>query len=206
MARRVAPAVLPAAWLAWAFLYLEAGTLVSVDKPLRFLTLLTVPAALLVAIALDGRLSPLLVPALAVASILVAAPRAEASARERNVVLLSQVADAMRDLPRAPVLSTDYVWWAKLGAFLPMGRLDVRRNVDPAYLDDAARARARRLDPLPDPAAYVGGYVVTGPERPTSGWPSNWPEAQALMRAAVKPADLVPVTRVGDVTVWRWTP
>lgn len=206
MARGLSSAVLPAAWLAWAFLYLEVGTLVSVDKPLRFLTLLTVPAAILVAIALDGRLSPLLVPALAVVSIVVAAPRQEASAREQNVVLLAAVTHAMRDLPRAPVLSADYVWWAKLGAFLPTGRLEVRRNVDPAYLGDAARAGARRLEPLPDPDDYAGGYVVTGPVRPTSGWPANWSSAQKRIRRAVRAADLVPVARQGDVTVWRWTP
>ena len=169
-------------------------------------TLLTVPAALLVAIALDGRLSPLLVPLLAVVAVVVIAPRTAAPAREGNVALVSSVARAMRDLPRAPVLAEDYVWWAKLGAFLPAGTLPVRRAVDPAYLSIDQRAAARRLEPLPDLAAYRGGYVVTGPVRRTSGWPSNWGVFRERIRRQVRAGDLTPVTRVGDATVWRWTP
>ena len=204
--RRVRAAVLPAAWLAWAVAYLEFGTLVSVDKPVRFLTLLTVPAALLVAIALDGRASPLLVPAMALVAIAVASPRAHAPNRPDNVHLVSAVARQMRALPRAPVLAADYIWWAKLNAFLPRGRLPVRRAIDPAYLSPEQRAQARRLEPLPDPAAYRGGYVVTGPVRRASGWPSNWPTAQAAIRAAVRRGDLQPVARIGTATVWRWLP
>lgn len=206
LVRRMRAAVLPAAWLAWGYAYLDLGTLVSVDKPVRFLTLLTVPAALLVAIALDGRLTPLLVPALAVVAVSVVQPRASASARAANVQLMAEVASTMRDLPRAPVLSSDYVWWAKLNAFLPRGRLEVRRSIDPAYLTPRQRQAARRLAPLPDPSDYRGGYVVTVPERRTSGWPSNWGQAQQRIRRAVRGADLQPVARVGDATVWRWTP
>jgi hypothetical protein len=204
--RGIRAAVLPAAWLAWAFAYLELGTLVSVDKPLRFLTLLTVPAALLVAIALDGRASALLVPALAAVAIAVAGPRTDAPGRQGNVGQVAAVAHRLRDLPRAPVLAADYVWWAKLNAFLPRGRLPVRRAIDPAYLTAQQRAQARLLEPLPDPADYRGGYVVTGPVRRTTGWPANWPAAQAAIRAAVRQGDLQQVARIGDATVWRWVP
>lgn len=206
MVRRNRHALLPAAWLAWAFAYLELGTLVSVDKPLRFLTLLTVPAALLVAIALDGRLSPVLVPLLAVVTVLVVAPRTGNPAREANVGQVAAVARAMRDLPRAPVLADDYVWWAKLNAFLPTGPLPVRRSVDPAYLSPGQRAAARRLEPLPDISAYRGGYVVTGPVNRTSGWPANWDRFRDRLMRQVRAGDLTPVTRVGDATVWRWAP
>jgi 4-amino-4-deoxy-L-arabinose transferase-like glycosyltransferase len=203
---RIRAAALPAAWLGFAMAYLEFGTLVSVDKPLRFLTLLTVPAALLVAIALDGRLSPLLVPALAVVAVMVAEPRAHAPAAPANVRQVAAVADALRQLPPGPVLAADYVWWAKLNAFVPRGPLPVRRNVDPAYLSPDQRAAARRLEALPDPADYRGGYVVTGPVRRTSGWPTNWAAAQERIRRQVRRADLTPVARVGDATVWRWAP
>jgi 4-amino-4-deoxy-L-arabinose transferase-like glycosyltransferase len=204
--KRIRATILPAAWLAWGFLYLEVGTLLSVDKPVRFLTLLTVPAALLIAIALDGRLSPLIIPAVAVATVLCVQPRIDAGNRGTNVVLASAVAGTLRDLPPGPVLATDYTWWAKLNAYLARDRLAIRRDIDPAFLDDAARARARQLDPLPDPATYRGGYVVTGPVRRTAGWPSNWAVAEREIARAVDTADLQPVARVGRATIWRWVP
>jgi len=204
--RRTRGAILPAAWLGWGFLYLEVGTLLSVDKPVRFLTLLTVPAALLIAIALDGRLSPLIIPAVAVATVLCVQPRINAGNRITNVVLASAVAGTLRDLPPGPVLATDYTWWAKLNAYLARDRLAIRRDIDPAFLDDAARARARQLDPLPEPADYRGGYVVTGPVRRTAGWPSNWGAAERAIARAVATADLQPVARVGRATIWRWVP
>ncbi len=204
--RRTRAVVLPAAWLAWGFLYLEVGTLLSVDKPVRFLTLLTVPAALLIAIALDGRLSPLLLPAIAVVTVLAVQPRIDAGNRGTNVVLASSVAATLRDLPPGPVLTADYTWWAKLNAYLARERLPIRRDIDPAFLDDAARARARTLDPLPDPADYRGGYVVTGPVRRTAGWPTNWGAAEAAIRDAIADAELQRVARVGRATIWRWTP
>ena len=204
--RRSSAVILPAAWLIWGFLYLEVITLLSVDKPVRFLTLLTVPAALLVAIALDGRFSPLIIPAVAVAAALAVQPRIDAGNREANVVLASEAAAALRGLPPGAVLASDYVWWAKLNTYLARDRLTVRRDVDPAYLDEPARARARMLEPLPDPADYRGGYVVTGPVTPVPGWPTNWGIAQRGIARAVARADLVPVERVGDATVWRWTP
>jgi len=206
IARRTRAVVLPAAWLAWGFIYLEVGTLLSVDKPVRFLTLLTVPAALFIAIALDGRLSPLLVPAVAVATVLAVQPRIDAGNRGANVVLASSVAATLRDLPPGPVLTADYTWWAKLNAYLARERLPIRRDIDPAFLDDAERARARALDRLPDPADYRGGYVVTGPVRRTAGWPTNWDVAEATIRKAIADADLQRVARVGRATIWRWTP
>ena len=204
--RRTRATVIPAAWLAWGFLYLEVGTLVSVDKPVRFLTLLTVPAALLIAFALDGRLSPLLIPAVAVAAVLAIQPRIDGGNRGSNVVLASAVAAELRDLPPGPVLAADYTWWAKLNAYLARDRLPIRRDVDPAFLDDAQRAAARRLEPLPDLADYRGGYVVTGPVRRTDGWPSNWDIAERDIARAVTTANLQPVARVGRATIWRWVP
>jgi 4-amino-4-deoxy-L-arabinose transferase-like glycosyltransferase len=203
-ARGLRAAVLPAAWLGWGALYLEVATLASVDKPVRFLTLLTIPTALLIAIALDGRGSPLLMAGLAVITVVVMQPRVQAGHRGTNVVLLSAVTARMRDLPRAPILADDYTWWAKLNAFLPRDRLPVTRAIDPAYLDDAGRARARRLSPLPDPRDYRGGYVVTGPVREVPGWPDNWAEARTRMAADVPRDQLTPVARVGRATIWRW--
>ena len=205
-ARRLPAALLPAAWLAWGFACLEIATLVSVDKPVRFLTLLTVPAALLVAIALDSRLSPLIIPALAVVAVLAVAPRLESGNRGTNVILVSAVADRMRDLPPGPVLARDYTWWAKLNAYFPRGRMDVPRAVDPAFLNAQERARARLLRPLPDVATYRGGYVVTGPVRETGGWPANWGQAQRAIDAGVPWARLHEVARVGRATIWRWDP
>jgi len=204
LARGTRAAILPAAWLAWGVLYLEVATLASVDKPIRFLTLLTVPTALLIAIALDGRGSPLLIAALAVITVAVIQPRVQAGHRNTNVVLVSAVAARMRELPRAPILAEDYTWWAKLNAFLPQGRLPVPRVIDPAYLDDEERARGRRLLPLPDPADYRGGYVVTGPVREVAGWPDNWAGARRRITAQVPRGELTRVAVVGRATIWRW--
>ena len=132
------------------------------------------------------------------------APRNDASARDANVRRVSAVTDALRPLPRGPVLSDNYVWWAKLNAFLPMGRLPVDRTVDPAFLNPAERRAARRLNPLPDISSYRGGYVVTGPATPTSGWPTNWAAFRDRVTDEVPWGLLVPVAHIGDTTVWRW--
>ena len=140
------------------------------------------------------------------ATVLAVQPRIDAGNRGANVVLASSVAATLRDLPPGPVLTADYTWWAKLNAYLARERLPIRRDIDPAFLDDAARARARTLDRLPDPADYRGGYVVTGPVRRTAGWPTNWDVAEATIRKAIADADLQRVARVGRATIWRWTP
>ena len=202
--RRMRAMVFPAIWLVLGFVVLEVSAIISVDAPARFLTLLTIPAALLVAIGLDCRLSPLLIPGLAVVTVLAIQPRLDGSATDADVRLVSQVADVMRPLPRAPILAADYIWWAKLNAFLPTGPLTVDRVVDPAYLTDAERRAARTLTPLPDIAAYRGGYVVTGPVTPTDGWPDNWKAFAARMEKEVPWKRLEPVARVGGTTVWRW--
>ncbi len=202
--RRQHSIIVPAIWLVVGYTVLEIGAIISVGAPARFLTLLTIPAALLMAIAFDCRASPLLIVAVAIVTVLAIAPRIDQSATDANVRLVSAVADVMRDLPRAPILAADYVWWAKLNAFLPTGPLVVDRVVDPAYLSDAGRAAAGRLSPFPDIAAYRGGYVVTGPVTPAAGWPTNWQTFAEQVRKQVPWKRLEPVAHVGNTTVWRW--
>ena len=202
--RRMQALIFPGLWLALGFAVLEAGAIISVDAPARFLTLLTIPAALLIAIALDGRLSPVLIPAIAVVTVLAMQPRMEQAATDSDVRLVSQVADIMRPLPRAPILAADYTWWAKLNAFLPNGTVPVDRVIDPAYLTDAGRAAARELQPLPEIAAFRGGYVVTGPVTPTGGWPTNWKAFARRVEKEVPWARLEPIAHIGGATVWRW--
>lgn len=203
-------ALLPAAWLALAGAYLEFGTLVNLDKPVRFLTLCTIPAALLVALALSPErgLRPAfaaLVPAgVAVVAVMALAPLPGREHRADDVFLAGRVAGALRDLPRAPVLTESYTWWATFRAYLPAGRLAVPRAEDPAFLSPAQRRERRRMVPLPDPADYAGGYVVTGPVHPRAGWPSNWGAERRLIRREVPWSRLRPVARVGDATIWRW--
>ena len=190
-------ALLPAGWLALAAAYLEFGTLVNLDKPVRFLTLCTIPAALLVALALSPQrgLRPAfaaLVPVgVAVVAVMALAPMPGREHRADDVFLAGRVAGALRDLPRAPVLAEDYTWWSTFRAYLPAGRLAVPRAEDPAFLSPAQRRERRRMVPLPDPADYAGGYVVTGPVHPRAGWPSNWgaerrlhPQAGPVVAAA----------------------
>jgi hypothetical protein len=202
--RRMRALIVPAIWLALGFAVLEIGAIISVDAPARFLTLLTIPAALLVAIALDCRLSPLLIPGIAVVTVLAIQPRLDGSATDANVRLVSQVADVMQALPRAPILAADYVWWAKLNAYLPTGQLPVTRVVDPSFLTDAQRAAARRLTPLPNISSYRGGYVVTGPVTPNDGWPDNWKAFARRVEKEVPWKRLTPVAHIGGTTVWRW--
>ena len=204
-------AALPAAWLGLAAAYLEIGTLANLDKPARFLTLCTIPAALLVALALSPEarrlpagLAALVPAAAALAAVLALAPLAGREHRSDDVFLLGRVASALRDKPRAPVLAESYTWWAKLGAYLPTGRLPVPRVQDPAFLDPAARRERRRLEPLPEVADYAGGYVVTGPVHPRAGWPSNWNLERRRIRAEVPWGRLRVVARVGEATIWRW--
>jgi 4-amino-4-deoxy-L-arabinose transferase-like glycosyltransferase len=203
--RRERRALLPCVWLAWTALYLEVGTLPDLAKPERFLTLCTIPAALVVALALGGvRVGALAVAGLAAVSVLALAPLPAREHRATDVVLLNRVVSAMRDLPRRPILAESYVWWAKLGAYLPTGRLSVERAEDPAFLSPSARRARRRLRPLPDPLAYRGGYVVRAPVDPRAGWPTNWSAFRTRFRREVPWSRLVPVVRVGPATVYRW--
>ncbi|MCU0307497.1 MAG: glycosyltransferase family 39 protein [Thermoleophilia bacterium] len=202
--RRDRRALLPGAWLAWGALYLEVGTLVNLDKPQRFLTLLTVPAALLVALAVDGWPALVAVPALVALCLVVLAPWPGRERRADDVVLLTQVVRAMRDLPRAPVLAESHTWWAKLNAYLPVRRQRVRAATDPQFLTGVDRVLARRLRPLPPVGRSRGGYVVVGPAGERAAWPRNWSRFRRAMRAEVPWSRLVPVLRVGDVRVYSW--
>ncbi|HJZ62142.1 MAG TPA: glycosyltransferase family 39 protein [Miltoncostaeaceae bacterium] len=204
VARRERAAILPAAWLAWATLYLELGTLVNLGKPLRFLTLCSIPAALLVALAVDGRFAPLAVAGVAAIAVAALWSLPLRDHRGNDVVLLHRVADRLSTLPHRPVLSESYTWWAKLAAFVPRGRLPVADVKDPEFLDESERRAARRLEPLPDVAAYAGGYVVTGPVIPLQGWPSNWATLEERMRRDVPWRRLRLVATVGAARIWRW--
>ena len=208
--RRERRALLPAAWLAWSALYLEVGTLPNLTKPVRYLTLCTIPAALLAALALEGSdgwiaAAGAAVPAAALAAALVAlAPLPAREHRTRDVVLLNRVASRLRSLPPGPVLTEDYTWWAKLEVYLARDRLEVPRATDPAFLDAAARRARSRLDPLPRVAGGRGGYVVVAPLVPHAGWPANWRRVRAAMRAEVPWSRLREVARVGAATIYRW--
>jgi hypothetical protein len=200
-------AVLPGAWLAWAALYLEAGTLPNLVKSQRFLLLASIPAALLVALAVE-RWGPLpslaAVAAVGVAAALALQPVPAREHRGTDVVLLSRVADRMRDLPPGPVLAESHTWWAKLDAYLARDRLTVPAADDPAFLTAAQRVARARLEPLPDPADYRGGYVVRAPVAVRPGWPANWGRVRRAMRERVPWDRLQPVATVGEATVYRW--
>lgn len=204
VARRQGAALIPAIWLAWAAFYLEFGTLVNVAKPTRYLTLCSIPFAVLVALALDGRLAflaPVGVLAVAVAAL---SPLPGREQRATDVVLLNRVADRLEGLPPGPVLSASYTWWAKLRVYRATERVPVRRVVEPTYLGRDERLEARMLRPLPTVASFRGGYVVGGPVIRRASWPRNWPLFQARMRERVPMAALVAVARVGRATIYRW--
>jgi 4-amino-4-deoxy-L-arabinose transferase-like glycosyltransferase len=204
--RRDGRAVLPAVWLAWAGIYLEFGTLVNLAKPTRYLTLCTIPLALLIALAADSRWLAVAVPAVVAACTVAALWSLPArDLRPDDVTLVARVADRLRGLPDAPVLAESYTWWAKLTTYTARTRLAVPDVQDPAFVSaDEARTN-RRLLPLPDPADYRGGYVVTGPVHPRPGWPSNWRDLRRRMRAEIPQRELVLVAAIGGARVWRWT-
>jgi len=205
--RRDRRAVLPAAWLGWAALYLELGTLPNLAKSPRFLLLASIPAALLVALAVE-RLGTPASAAVAgttlAAALLALAPLPDREHRDTDVVLLERVVQRMRDLPPGPVLAESHTWMVKLEAYLARGRLTVPRADDPEFLSAAERAGRDMLRPLPDPAAYRGGYVIDGPVAPRGGWPSNWGVFRRDARARVPWSALRPVARVGEATILRW--
>jgi 4-amino-4-deoxy-L-arabinose transferase-like glycosyltransferase len=195
------------AWLAWAAFYLEIGTLPNLGKSPRFLTLCSIPAALLVALA-AARMSPwlgaTLVAAVAVIAVAALRPLPAAEARGHDVVLLNRVVARMRSLPPAPVITPNYVWWGKLNAYLSTSRLAVPRVRDPEFLDSRERRGLRRLEPLPQIADYRGGYVVTGPLTKRRGWPTNWGTVQRQFTRQIPWSRLVVVARVEEATIYRW--
>ena len=201
------PAILAVAWTAWAALYLEIGVLVNLDKPLRFLTLASIPLAVAMALALRRRplltATPIIAMA-AVAALLVSAALAGPQAREGDVVLLNRVVSELRDHEAAPALAESFVWHRKLETWLARERLPVRAVVDPALLEPRERRLRRRLEPLPDPAAYRGGYVIAAPVSERRGWPSNWKFYRKEIRRRVPWGRLETVAVVGRATIYRW--
>jgi 4-amino-4-deoxy-L-arabinose transferase-like glycosyltransferase len=205
LVRRERVAILPGVWFAWALLYLEFGTLVNLAKPARYLTLCTIPAALIVALAVDGRFALAAPAALAAAALLAIGSIPARDHRDDDVLLVGRVADRLRDLPPGPVLSESYTWWAKLRTYTARGRIPIPRVIDPEFAT-SMQARARReLIPLPEPTFARGGYVVTGPIHRRSGWPTNWDMARRRIRAEVPWETLTPVARLDGATIWRWT-
>ena len=205
--RRDRRAVLPAVWLAWTALYLEFGTLVNLAKPARYLTLCTIPAALLVALAADGRLGFLVPAAVAVAAVAALWTLPARDLRHDDVMLVARVGAKLRSLPAGPVLSESYTWWAKLGTYGARGRLTVPAARDPEFASPSEVRSARRLAPLPVPADVRGrGYVVTGPVHPRPGWPTNWDRVRSRMSREIAPGSLTLVATVGEARIWRWNP
>ncbi|MFN8120908.1 MAG: hypothetical protein U0237_00620 [Thermoleophilia bacterium] len=206
-ARRDRRAVLPAAWAGWAAVYLEFGTLPNLAKSSRFLLLAGIPAALLVALAVDRlpRWAAVAPAAAALAAALLAlAPLPAREARGTDVVLLDRVVHRLRELPRAPVLAESHTWMSKIQAYLADRRLGVPDAEDPAFLTPRERALRMVVDPLPNVAAYRGAYVVDAPVAVRAGWPSNWSRFRAEFRARVPWDRLVVVDRVGAATILRW--
>ncbi|HWH13572.1 MAG TPA: glycosyltransferase family 39 protein [Miltoncostaeaceae bacterium] len=212
--RRDRRALLPAAWALGGLAYLEVPALANLSPSPRFLLALSVPAALLVALAAAGRtrpaaravMAPAAVALAAVAAVTALAPVPAREHRAEDVVLLDRVVARLRALPPGPVLAEDHTWWLKARLFLARDRLPVPRADDPAFLDAAARARRGRLEPLPRVGAYRGGYVLLGPVTPRAGWPRNWGEMRRRIRAEVPWDALVPVAQEGEVRILRWPP
>lgn len=202
--RRDRRAAFPAIWLAWTGLYVEFGTLLNLAKPLRYLTLCAVPAAVLIALAIDGRfafLAPVGFAAIAVSALWSLPARA---LRDDNVTLVARVIDRLGELPSAPTLAEDYVWWAKITTYTATRRLAIPLAADPELAPASVIERRRRLDPLPAPADYRGGYIVTGPISVSAGWPSNWGRLRSRMARQIPRSQLVPVSRIGSAVIWRW--
>ena len=195
---------LPGLWLAWVALYLEFGTLVNLAKPTRYLTLCTIPCALVVAMAFEGRFAVLAPAALALVSVCALWNVPGRGLRPDDSGLVSQVATRLRALPEGPVLAESYTWYAKLGTYTARRRLTIPDVVDPEFVSAAEATEARLLVPLPEPADFRSGYLVTGPVHPRQGWPSNWRQARAPIRAEIDPTRLELVAEVGPAMIWRW--
>jgi 4-amino-4-deoxy-L-arabinose transferase-like glycosyltransferase len=195
---------LPGLWLAWVALYLEFGTLVNLGKPTRYLTLCTIPCALVVAMAFEGRFGALAPIGLALVCMAALWNVPGRGLRHDDSTLVARVAERLRNLPEGPVLAESYTWYAKLGTYTARRRLAVPRAVDPEFVSPDEAAAARLLDPLPDPADFRSGYLVTSPVHPRQGWPSNWRQIRAPIRAEVNPDRLELVAEVGPAMIWRW--
>ena len=196
-------ALLPGAWLAWTALYLEFGTLFNLAKPVRYLTLCTIPCALLVALAVDGRLAVLAPAGVAVAAVCAVWYLPGRVLRPDDSTLVARVADRLRGLPEGPVLAESYTWYAKLTTYTARRRLTIPAVQDPEFSEPAQARRARVLRPLPDTDDPTG-YLVTGPVHPRSGWPSNWGQVRVRIRAAAAARPLILVDTVGTAMIWRW--
>ena len=203
--RRERRALLPGVWFALVAVYLEFGTLINLAKPNRYLTLLTIPAALLIALAVDGRLA-WLAPAVAlVASMWVLWTVPARDLRNDDVVLFARVSDRLSTLPEGPVITESYTWLAKLETYRARTRLTIPKVEDPEFVSAARARELRMMEPLPDPARARGGYVVTGPVHPRVGWPRNWNTFRDRYRQVVPPvSDLTLVADLGRAAIWRW--
>lgn len=202
--RRDRRALLPGVWLLWTALYLEFGTLVNLAKPVRYLTLCAIPCALLIALALDGRLAALGPVVAAVATICALWYLPGRVLRHDDSTLVARVADRLRALPEGPILAESYTWYAKLTTYTARLRLTIPNVQDPEFLPLAEARRTRLLRPLPDPGDNARGYLVTGPVHRRSGWPSNWNQARARIATAFTPDQLEVVATVGPAKIWRW--
>ncbi len=202
LVRRNRDALVPGVWLAFAALYLEFGTLVNLAKPLRYLTLCTIPAALLVALAIDGRFASIAPIAAAVAVAFAIGMLPARQERVDEVVLTGRIVARLRELPPGPVVSENYTLWAKLTTYTARTRLPIRAARDPEFLTPREAAVQRRLEPLP--TAARGGYVVTAPLGRRAGWPSNWDDARRAIGATVAQGALTPIARVDTATIWGW--
>ena len=196
--------LLPGVWLAWTALYLEFGTLFNLAKPIRYLTLCTIPCALVIALAIDGRFAALAPVGVAIATICALWYLPGRVLRPDDSTLVARVADRLRALPDGPVLAESYTWYAKLTTYTARHRLTIPTVQDPEFLPPAQARRTRLLLPLPDPTDATSGYLVTGPVHRRSGWPSNWSQAQARIATALTPDQLAVVATIGPAKIWRW--
>ncbi len=197
-------ALLPGAWLLWTAVYLEFGTLFNLAKPVRYLTLCTIPVALLVALAVDGRAAALAPAGVAIAAICALWYLPGRVLRADDSTLVARVADRLRSLPEGPVLAESYTWYAKLATYTARGRLTIPQVQDPEFLSPADAERTRVLVPLPNPDDNHDGYIVTGPIHPRAGWPSNWGQARVRIAAAAASNQLEVVATIGPAMILRW--
>ena len=205
VARRDRRAFIPGLWFGLAAVYLEFGTLINLAKPNRYLTLLTIPAALLIALAVDGRLAWIAPAVAAVAAIWVLWTVPARDLRGDDVALFARVSDRLSTLPEGPVITESYTWLAKLDTYRARHRLTIPKVEDPEFVSPERARELRMMDPLPDPARARGGYVITGPVHPRTGWPRNWNVFLDHYRRVVPPTSrLTLAADLGRARIWRW--